>query len=350
MLPDVGAHSTSMIFSGWESSESALVQSRRCTDTPLPRVTKPRMSSPGTGVQHRASLTQTSAMPLTTTPGSPCAARLGRAVDRHGGLGDVLARALLAADRGDEARDDVLGRDVALADRGVERRRCPASRSSSATPVRDSTEVSRCSGRPCLRMTFARESLPSSIISSRRSLVNQCRILLRARAERTKRQPVARRARRVGLGGEHLDDVAVVEPALERHEAAVDPGADAVVADLGVHRVGEVDRGRPGRQPDELALRGEDVDLAGVDLEAQRLEELARVGGLLLPVEQLAQPRHVVDRRRSGRRGPAPHPGRRCPWPRGPPCTSSARRRRTRPGGASCGCGSGSRPACPRGR
>ena len=62
----------------------------------------------------------------------------------------------------------------------------PASRSSSATPVSDSTEVSRCSGRPCLRMAFARESLPSSIISSRRSLVNQCLILLRARAERTK--------------------------------------------------------------------------------------------------------------------------------------------------------------------
>ena len=226
----------------------------------------------------------------------------------------------------------------------------PARRSSSATPVRDSTEVSRCSGRPCLRMAFARESLPSSIISSRRSLVNQCLILLRARAERTKRQPVARRAGGVGLGGEHLDDVAVVEPALERHEAAVDPGADAVVADLGVHGVGEVDRGGPGRQPDELALGGEDVDLAGVDLEAQRLEELARVGGLLLPVEQLAQPRHVVDG--VGLAVTHLHAAlvARCPWRRGPPCTSSARRRRTRPGGASCGCGSGSRPACRRGR
>ena len=69
-----------MIFSGWESSESAFVQSRRCTETPLPRVTKPRMSSPGTGVQQRASLTHTSAMPLTTTPGSPERRRLGRAV------------------------------------------------------------------------------------------------------------------------------------------------------------------------------------------------------------------------------------------------------------------------------
>ena len=31
-----------------------------------------------------------------------------------------------------------------------------------------------------------------------------------------------------------------------------------------------------------------------MQVEAQRVEELARVGGLLLPVEQLAQPGHVV--------------------------------------------------------
>ena len=59
-LPEVGAHSTSMIRSGCERRESALVQSLRCTETPLPRVTKPTMSSPGTGVQQRASLTQMS--------------------------------------------------------------------------------------------------------------------------------------------------------------------------------------------------------------------------------------------------------------------------------------------------
>ena len=33
------------------------------------------MSSPGTGVQHLASLTQTSEVPLTTTPGSPAGRR-----------------------------------------------------------------------------------------------------------------------------------------------------------------------------------------------------------------------------------------------------------------------------------
>ena len=69
---DVGfpsAQSTSMIRSG----------SRRCrvrrfghvsrwTETPWPRETNPTIASPGTGVQHRPSLTHTSPSPRTTTP------------------------------------------------------------------------------------------------------------------------------------------------------------------------------------------------------------------------------------------------------------------------------------------
>ena len=69
---DDGAHSTSTMRSGCSSREATFAQSARCTDTPLPRVTKPRIGSPGTGVQHFASLTQTSSTPRTTTPGSPC--------------------------------------------------------------------------------------------------------------------------------------------------------------------------------------------------------------------------------------------------------------------------------------
>ena len=73
----VGDQRTATSRSGSESSRCRrLVQSARCTETPWPRVTNPVISSPGTGVQQRDSLAQTSAAPSTTTPES-CAG-LGR--------------------------------------------------------------------------------------------------------------------------------------------------------------------------------------------------------------------------------------------------------------------------------
>ena len=45
-----------------------LMQSVRWMDTPLPLVTKPTISSPGTGLQHLEKRTATSWMPLTTIP------------------------------------------------------------------------------------------------------------------------------------------------------------------------------------------------------------------------------------------------------------------------------------------
>ena len=65
-------------------------------------------------------------------------------------------------------------------------------------------------------------------------------------------EPVA--ARVLGGRGDDLDDVALLQRVAQRHELAVDLGADAVVADVGVDGVGEVDRGRalaaaPSRRP-----------------------------------------------------------------------------------------------------
>ena len=151
------------------------------------------------------------------------------------------------------------------------------------------------SGCPSLRISLAIWSLPRSIASSRRSLVNHCLILLRARCDLTNWSQSRDGAAVGGLRGEDLDDVGVVERRLQRDQAAVDPGADGAVADLGVHGVGEVDRRRPDRQRDHVAARGEHEDLGAVDLEAQRLQELARVLDLALPVEQLAHPVHVVE-------------------------------------------------------
>ena len=48
--------------------------------------------------------------------------------------------------------------------------------------VRLSADMSRCSGSFCWRIALATASLPRSIASSRRSLENHWRILLRARA------------------------------------------------------------------------------------------------------------------------------------------------------------------------
>ena len=65
---------------------------------------------------------------------------------------------------------------------------------------------------------------------------------------------------------------------------------DALVADLGVDRVGEVDRGGAAGQRLHLALGREAVDLLGVEVELERVQELVGVLDLLLPLEELAQP------------------------------------------------------------
>ena len=44
------------------------------------------------------------------------------------------------------------------------------------------------------------------------------------------------------LRGEHLDHIAAVQIALERHQPAVDLRAHRAMTDFGVHGVGEVDR------------------------------------------------------------------------------------------------------------
>ena len=81
---------------------------------------------------------------------------------------------------------------------------------------------------------------------------------------------------------------------MERHDAAVDLGADGLVADVGVDGVGEVDRRRALRQRLHLALRREDVDLVVEEVGAERLHELARVGLVLLPVQQRLHPGEPV--------------------------------------------------------
>src|SRR2546429_7903268 len=65
-----GAHCTSMICSDCCCSDVAFVQSVRCTLTPPPLVTNPKMLSPGTGLQHLAGYDSTPGAPGTAIPTS----------------------------------------------------------------------------------------------------------------------------------------------------------------------------------------------------------------------------------------------------------------------------------------
>ena len=185
-----------MMRSGPCSREAALVQSVRCTLTPPPRVTKPMMLSPGTGVQHLASGWSAhldAPGPPPRVVGAALPHRHGR---RRGPLSQfVFGASSAAADLGGPAAARDGGRDVTLADRGVER---DTSGSAAPGPARPSprrsssaaTEVRR-GGPPC-----AMASLPLSSASSRRSLANHCRILAFARGDTTK--PAS--PRRAGVG------------------------------------------------------------------------------------------------------------------------------------------------------
>ena len=104
-------------------------------------------------------------------------------------------------------------------------------------------------------------------------------------------------AARLGvLVGEDLDAVAGGERLGERDHAAVDLGAHAMVAHLGVHLVSEVERRGAGAQVHDLALGREDEDLVLEQVDAQVLEELVRVVHLALdrPVEAAADPRDLL--------------------------------------------------------
>jgi hypothetical protein len=63
---------------------------------------------------------------------------------------------------------------------------------------------------------------------------------------------------------------------------------------LGVHVEGEVDRRGPLRQPLHVALRREDEDLVLVEVHLQELEKLLRTVGVLLQLQELAEPAEML--------------------------------------------------------
>ena len=100
-----------------------------------------------------------------------------------------------------------------------------------------------------------------------------------------------RRLRVLGFGGEDFDLVAILEDGAQRHDPAVDFGSDRLVAEIGVDRIGEIDRCRALGQLDQLALGGEGEDPVLVHRHPGVLEQLLGALGMVENLDQIVDPR-----------------------------------------------------------
>ena len=168
---------------------------------------------------------------------------------------------------------------------------------------------------PCLRISRPRMSRPAARSSLRETFEKYERILLRAEGVFTSlsqsREGVALFCVRISTRSPVLQLVG------QRHDGAVDLRAHAVVAHLGVDVVGEVHGRGAGAQAHDLALRREHEHLGRRQVHLERLQELARVLRLVLPVHHLAQPGKLLVQACVG-------------LARSSPCSASAPPRRTR--------------------
>ncbi|RMR10054.1 hypothetical protein ALP92_103717 [Pseudomonas syringae pv. primulae] len=105
-------------------------------------------------------------------------------------------------------------------------------------------------------------------------------------------QPVA--ARRAVLAGDDLDLLAGLQAVVERDDTAVDLRTTAVMADLGVHPIGEVQRRRVLGQVDSVAVGGEDIDTIRLDVDPQLLGQTTDVTQLFMPFKHLTQPGNLL--------------------------------------------------------
>ena len=124
---------------------------------------------------------------------------------------------------------------------------------------------------------------------------------MRARALPVTHEAFPRRTRRVAARRHDLDLVAVLQHMLQRHQPAVDLGADAGVAHLAVHGIGEIDRRRAARQLDQLPLRREAEHLVLVEFQLGVLHELVGAGGILQDFQQILHPAETRQVLRVGR-------------------------------------------------
>ena len=167
----------------------------------------------------------------------------------------------------------------------------------------------------------SRISCPSFTDDDCSSWRSHCRILCRARPVRT----CASQSRLGRAVGEVMIST-VSELRSGRDSGAMRPltFAPAQCSPTSrVHGEGEVDRRRALGQLDDVALRREDEDLVGVEIELEELEELVRRLRVELQLENLAEPGEVpVELVGSSSRPPCTASAPRC---RSPRCGASSR-------------------------
>src|SRR5579885_720316 len=105
-------------------------------------------------------------------------------------------------------------------------------------------------------------------------------------------EPVA--AGPVALLGEDFDHVAADDFVAERNHLAIYLGADALVADFGVHGIREVDRCGAARQLEDAALGRESVNLERREVDLERAQEFSGFLQFLGPFDELSHPRDTA--------------------------------------------------------
>src|SRR6185503_19658597 len=89
------------------------------------------------------------------------------------------------------------------------------------------------------------EALAAALLGALSGLTAEPLANLVAGARRSReREPIARRAAPRSLRREDLDEVSALQAVVQRDDASVHFRAHRAVADVGVHRIGEVDRRR----------------------------------------------------------------------------------------------------------
>src|SRR5690606_35970345 len=98
---------------------------------------------------------------------------------------------------------------------------------------------------------------------------------------------------RIGLRPGRGDDFQRL-PALQllrqRRETAIDATGDAGIADVGVHRISEIDCGRALRQLHDVTARREYIDFIWEQIDFDVLDKFETVAGALLYFEQALHP------------------------------------------------------------